>query len=75
MKVFSKWPKMATMQGYSACKTLSLGQKIKLPKTCEQCFHKQIKVLLCKKRLEKTVNIPKMRAFWKWPKMATMQRL
>ena len=67
-----KWPQC---KGYSPCKILSLGQKIKLPKTCEKRFYKHIKVVLCKKRLQKTANIRKMRAFWKLPKMATMQRL
>jgi len=45
--------------GYSPCKILSLGQKVKLPKTCERGFHKPIKVVVCKKRLEKTANIKK----------------
>ena len=67
-----KWPQC---KGYSPCKILTLGQKIKLPKTCEKRFYKHIRVVLCKKRLQKTANIRKMRAFWKWPKMATMQRL
>ena len=66
---------MATMQRYSPCKILRLGQKIKLPKTCKKRFCKHIKVDLCKIRLEKTANIRKMRPFSKWPKMATMQRL
>ena len=68
-----KWP---ICKGYSPCKLFSLGpKKMKLPKTCEKRFHKHITVVVCKKRLEKTANIPKMSAFWKWPKMATMQRL
>ena len=67
-----KWPQC---KGYSPCKILTLGHKIKLPKICEKRFYKHIQVVLCKKRLQKTANIKKMRAFWKWPKMATMQRL
>ena len=67
-----KWPQC---KGYSPCKTLSLGQKIKLPETCQKHLYKHIKVVLCKKRLEKTANIRKMRPSWKLPKMATMQRL
>ena len=67
-----KWPQC---KGYSPCKILSLGQKIKLPKTCQKRFYKHIQLVLYKKRLQKTANIRKMRAFWKWPKMATMQRL
>ena len=38
-------------------------KKIKLPKTCEKRFYKHIKVVLCKKQLQKTDNIRKMRAF------------
>ena len=37
--------------------------------------YKGIKVVLRKKRLLKTANIRQMRAFSKWPKMATIQRL
>ena len=75
MRAFWKWPKMATMQRlYSPCKILTLGQKIKLPKTCEKRFYKHFQVVLCKKQLQKTANIRKMGAIWKWPKMATMQR-
>ena len=59
------WPQC---KGYSPCKILSLGQKIKLLKTCQKRFYKLIKVVLCKKPLEKRANIWKMRAFWKWPK-------
>ena len=54
----------------------SLGvKKLKLPKICEKRFYKHIQVVLCKKRLQKVANIREMRSFWKWPKMATMQRL
>jgi len=64
MRAFLKWPQC---KGYSPCKILKLGQKIKLPKTCEKRFYKHIKVVLCKNRLQKTINIRKMRAFLKWP--------
>ena len=67
-----KWPQC---KGYSPCKIFTLGQKIKLPKICKKRFYKYIKVVLSKNRLQKTAYIRKMRAFWKWPKMATMQRL
>ena len=59
-----KWPQC---KGYSPCKIHSLGQKMKVPKTCGRRFYKHITVVLCKKRLEKTANIRKMRAIWKWP--------
>ena len=73
MRAFWKWPKMATMQ--RPMQNTQFGSKIKLPKTCEKRLYKHIQVVVCKKRLQKTENIRKMRAFWKWPKMATMQRL
>ena len=40
-----------------------------------KAFLQHIAVVLCKKRLQKPANIGKMRAFLKWPKMATEQRL
>ena len=48
---------------YSPCKILTLGQKIKLLKTCEKRFYKHIGVVLPKKQLQKKINIGKMRAF------------
>ena len=45
-----KWPQC---KGYSPCKILTFGQKIKLPKTCEKQFYKHIKVVLCKKTARK----------------------
>ena len=38
-------------------------KKLKLPKTCEKRLYKLIRVVLCKKRREKTADIRKMRAF------------
>ena len=35
------------------CDMVSLGQKLKIPKTCEKPFYKNTRVVLCKKRLEK----------------------
>ena len=40
-------------QCYSHCKMVSLGQKLKMRKTCEKRFYKNIRVILCKKLLEK----------------------
>ena len=40
---------------------VSFGQKLKGAKTCEKPFYKNIKVILCKKPLEKTPNIREMR--------------
>ena len=44
---------------------VSLGQKLKWPKTCEKLFYEHIRVVLCKKSFIKTPNIRQMRAFWK----------
>ena len=49
-----------------------VGQKIKMPNTCEKQFCKNIRVVLCKKPLGKTANIREMRRFWK---SAILQRL
>ena len=61
--------------GYSPWKMVSLAQKLKMPKRCEKRFYHQIRVVAGKKPLEKTLNIRKMRAFLKWPKLATMHGL
>ena len=50
-------------KGYSPCKTLTLAQKLKFQKTCQNPFYKSFRVLLCKKPLQKTLNIREMRAF------------
>ena len=42
---------------------VSLGQKLKMPKTCEKHIYKNIRVVLCKKPLEKTPNIREMSQF------------
>ena len=67
-----KWPQC---KGYSLCKRVNLGQKIKLPKTCEKLFYKHITDVLCKKRLQRALNIREIGGFWKFGKMATMQGL
>ena len=38
-------------------------KNIKFPKTCEKRFYKHIRVVLCKKRFQKTANIREMTAF------------
>ena len=72
MRAFWKWP---PSKGYRLGKIVTLGQKLKMHKNMLKTFLQHIAVVLCKKRLQKTANIRKMRAFWKWPKMATKQRL
>ena len=66
------WKGYSPCKGYSLCKIVSLGQKLKMPKTCQNSFYKSIKVVLCKKPLEKTPNIREMRRF---SKAAILQRL
>ena len=53
---------------------VTLGQKIKLLKTCEKRLYNHIIVVLCKKLIEKTANIGEIRGFGKLAKMATRQR-
>ena len=52
---------------------VSLGEKLKMPKTCDKRLYKHIRLVLCKKRLQKAANIWEMRPFWKLAKMATLQ--
>ena len=44
-------------KGYSPCKILTLAQKLKFQKTCQNPFFKSFTVALCKKPLQKTLNI------------------
>ena len=44
-------------KGYSPCKILSLDQIFKTAKKCEKPFYNNIRIILCKKPLEKTPNI------------------
>ena len=50
-------------KGYSPCKILTLAQKLKFQKTCQNPFYKSFTVVLCKKPLQKHLNIREMRAF------------
>ena len=52
-------------KGYSPCKILTLAQKLKFQKTCQNPFYKSFTVVLCKKPLRKTLNIREIRAFLK----------
>ena len=69
--IFEKWEYFENSQnwprgkGYRLCKIATLAQKLKMPKTCEKRFYNHVRVVVCKKRLQKTPNIRKMRAFWK----------
>ena len=59
-KILQKWP---LCKDYSLCKMLSLDQKLKLPKTRKKRLYQHSTVVLCKKRSQKTANIPKTRGF------------
>ena len=50
-------------KGYSPCKILTLAQKLKFKNTCQNPFYKSFTVVLCKKQLQRTLNIREMRAF------------
>ena len=43
-------------KGYSLCKMVTLGQKLKMRKTCEKRFYKNIRVVLCKKTAPKNTK-------------------
>ena len=75
MRQFWKLEKLPQCKSYSLCKMVSLGEKIKWPKRCEKPFYKHIKDVLCRKRLQKTLNHSRNETILKIGKMATMQRL
>ena len=50
-------------KGFSPCKILTLAQRLKFQKTYQTPFYKSFRVVLCKKPLQKTLNIREMRGF------------
>ena len=65
-QIFEKWDHFEnrpSCKGYSPCKILTLGQKLKFQKTCQNPFYKSFTDGLCKKLLEKRPNIREMRPF------------
>ena len=50
-------------KGYSPCIILTFVQKLKLQKPCQNPFFKSFRIVLCKKPLEKTLNIREVTAF------------
>ena len=74
-QIFEKWDDFEnrpSCKPYSLCKIVTLGQKLKFQKTCQNLFYKWFTNVLCKKPLEKTPNIPEMRRFWKSPIMQSL---
>ena len=64
-QIFQKWDDFenrpsckvySLCMGYSLCKILILGQKLKLPKTCQNRFCNLIRIILRKKPLEKNTK-------------------
>ena len=49
LQVFENGQNWSQCMGYSLCKMLCLGPKLKLEKTCEKRLYKRIRVVLCKK--------------------------
>ena len=54
---FENWQKSPQCKGNSLYKMVSLGQKLNMPKTCDKRLYKKIRLVLCKKRLQKAANI------------------
>ena len=75
MRPFRKLEEWPPSKGYSLCKIVTLGQKLKMQTRILKKFLQEIAVVLCEKRLEKTANIRKMILFSKLAKMATKQGL
>mgnify|MGYP007058849539 CR=1 FL=1 len=74
-QIFEKWEHFEngpSCKGYSPCKILTLGRKLKLKETCQNPFYKSFTVVLCKKPFKKRPIVREMRTFWK---SAIMQRL
>ena len=55
-QIFEKWDNFEnrlSCKGYSPCKILTLGQKLKFQKTCKNPLYKLFTVVLCKNPLKK----------------------
>ena len=55
-EIFEKWEHFEnrpSCKGYSPCKILTLAQKLKFQKTCQNPFHKSFRVFLYKNRAKK----------------------
>ena len=63
--LFKSWGKLFQSMGYSQCKMVSLGQKLKIPERREKRLYnpRLFRVDVCKKPLQKRPNIRKTRAF------------
>ena len=52
-------------KGYSPCKILTLAQKLKFQKTCQNPFYKSFRVVLCKKTASKNTKYSRNESFLK----------
>ena len=55
-QIFEKWDHFESRpssKGYRLGKMVSLGQNLKWPKTCKKRFYKHVRVVLCKRPLQK----------------------
>ena len=52
-------------KGYCPCKILTLAQKLKFPKTCQNPFYKSFRVVLCKKTASKNTKYSRNESFLK----------
>ena len=59
---FENGQKWQQRKGFSLCKMVSFGQKLKMPKRCEKRLHDHVRGVVCKNAFRKTPNIPKARA-------------
>ena len=69
-QIFEKWDHFEnrpSSEGYRLGKMVTLGQNLKWPKTCKKRLCKHVRVVLCKRLLQKTPNIREMRPFWNRP--------
>ena len=58
-QILEKWDHFEnrpSCKGYTLCKMVSLGKKLKWPKTCEKRFYRHVRVVLCKKPLQETTK-------------------
>ena len=61
-QIFKKWDHFENRQwckAYSPCKILTLSQKWKFQKTCQNPFYKSFRVVLCKKTAPNNTKYPR----------------
>ena len=78
--IFEKWEHFDYWQtwpckGYSVCKIITLGQKIKFSETYQKRIYKHIILVISKKILEKKPNIWEKRLFWLLTKMSCLCKI